>query len=619
MNKNTVLAFSLILLTLVFFNSPFFREKIMGQHPAPVPVQPSSNKQISNQPASFSNEEISKKEVPSIKKEEKNEQTPENVVHNTTKTQITTADTVWIENEKILCGISEIGARIISLKMKDYVYAQNKEPKDSSRQNVDLLEQGEMGGANLIINGQNFDQKKFSANTKEKHIKLSKTEEKTLDFSFLDEGKNTIVKRFYFDGNSYKIGFNVISGSLDGKSVIVGWNGGITESEDRYNNGSGKSASGVSEPRKVHVFDGKSVNHIQMKKIGKEEETGFYKWAAITSKYFMIAMVADTMKNADLLIESFNTSVQDNEGKKANTILNYGIQIRRTGDGNKEGYWIFAGPSKFMLLNSYHEKFPKVLFGGWEWLIRADIWFPYICEITLWLLIWLNGIIKDYGITIIVLTIITRIITYPLSQSSMKSMSRMKELQPKITHIRERYKTNPKKMNEEVMALYKQEGVNPFNPGCMPMFLQMPILFALFIVLRKAIELRGAHTILIPWVKDLSQPEALFSLSGIFPNGIPMYGNNIALMPIIMAILTIFQNKMTIKDPNQKMMIYFMPIFMLVLFNNFPAGLVLYWTFSNALGILQQYMLEKSMKGKAIAVPVQVQTSKGKSGRKNRK
>ena len=591
----------------------------MGQHPAPVPVQPSSNKQISNQPASFSNEEISKKEVPSIKKEEKNEQTPENVVHNTTKTQITTADTVWIENEKILCGISEIGARIISLKMKDYVYAQNKEPKDSSRQNVDLLEQGEMGGANLIINGQNFDQKKFSANTKEKHIKLSKTEEKTLDFSFLDEGKNTIVKRFYFDGNSYKIGFNVISGSLDGKSVIVGWNGGITESEDRYNNGSGKSASGVSEPRKVHVFDGKSVNHIQMKKIGKEEETGFYKWAAITSKYFMIAMVADTMKNADLLIESFNTSVQDNEGKKANTILNYGIQIRRTGDGNKEGYWIFAGPSKFMLLNSYHEKFPKVLFGGWEWLIRADIWFPYICEITLWLLIWLNGIIKDYGITIIVLTIITRIITYPLSQSSMKSMSRMKELQPKITHIRERYKTNPKKMNEEVMALYKQEGVNPFNPGCMPMFLQMPILFALFIVLRKAIELRGAHTILIPWVKDLSQPEALFSLSGIFPNGIPMYGNNIALMPIIMAILTFLQNKMTIKDPNQKMMIYFMPIFMLVLFNNFPAGLVLYWTFSNALGILQQYMLEKSMKGKAIAVPVQVQTSKGKSGRKNRK
>jgi YidC/Oxa1 family membrane protein insertase len=588
----------------------------MSHHP--VPVQTNNSKQLNTKSNQVSSEDISKKEIPLIKNNEKIVQASTNVDKDTAKVKNTAVegDTIWVENEKILCGISKMGARIISLKMKDYIYAKNKDINDTSRQNVDLLEQGEMGGANLIINGQNFDQKKFSVNTTEKHIKLSKNDEKTLDFSFKDEEKNTIIKRFIFDGVSYKIGFDVLSGSLDGKSVIVGWNGGITESEDRFNNGS-KSASGISEPRKVHVFDGKSVNHIQMKKIGKEEETGFYKWASITSKYFMIAIVADTMKNADLLIESFDTRAQDNDGKKQNTILNYGVQIRRTGDGNKEGYWIFAGPSKFMLLNSYHEKFPKVLFGGWEWLIRADIWFPYICEITLWLLIWLNGIIKDYGITIIVLTIITRVITYPLSQSSMKSMSRMKELQPKINHIRERYKTNPKKMNEEVMALYKQEGVNPFNPGCMPMFLQMPILFALFIVLRKAIELRGAHTILIPWVKDLSQPEALFSLTGIFPNGIPMYGSNIALMPIIMAILTFFQNKMTIKDPNQKMMIYFMPIFMLVLFNNFPAGLVLYWTFSNALGILQQYMLDKNLK--ARPVPVQVQTVKGQAGRKNRK
>jgi YidC/Oxa1 family membrane protein insertase len=181
----------------------------------------------------------------------------------------------------------------------------------------------------------------------------------------------------------------------------------------------------------------------------------------------------------------------------------------------------------------------------------------------------------------------------------------MKDLQPKINHLRERYKTNARKMNEEVMALYKKEGVNPFNPGCLPMFLQMPILFALFIVLRKAIELRGAHTMLLPWVSDLSRPESLISLTSVFPNGIPMYGNSIALLPIIMAILTFFQNKMTIKDPNQKMMIYFMPIFMLVLFNNFPAGLVLYWTFSNALGIVQQYMLEKSIKAKALTAPVQ--------------
>jgi YidC/Oxa1 family membrane protein insertase len=135
----------------------------------------------------------------------------------------------------------------------------------------------------------------------------------------------------------------------------------------------------------------------------------------------------------------------------------------------------------------------------------------------------------------------------------------------------------------------------------------MPILFALYVVLQKAIELRGAHTLLIPWVKDLSQPEIFIPLKSIpffgqaFPNGIPMYGYGIAIMPVAMAILTFVQNKMTIKDPNQKAMIYFMPVFMLVIFNNLPAGLVFYWTISNALGIFQQFILNKSMEKEAAA------------------
>lgn len=157
-------------------------------------------------------------------------------------------------------------------------------------------------------------------------------------------------------------------------------------------------------------------------------------------------------------------------------------------------------------------------------------------------------------------------------------------------------------MNQEIMALYKKEGVNPLNPGCLPMFLQMPVFISLFVVLRKAIELRGAATILIPWIHDLSLPESLFSFEKLLPNGIPIYGSNFAVLPIIMAILTYFQNKMTIKDPNQKMMIYFMPVFMLVLFNNFPSGLVLYWTSSSALGLVQQYYTDKKRRKNAALV-----------------
>jgi YidC/Oxa1 family membrane protein insertase len=166
----------------------------------------------------------------------------------------------------------------------------------------------------------------------------------------------------------------------------------------------------------------------------------------------------------------------------------------------------------------------------------------------------------------------------------------MKELQPKIAAIRERYKSDARKMNEALMELYRENGMNPFNPGCLPMFLQMPVLFSLYVVLRKAIELRGVGTVLVPWVRDLSQAEVLFRL----PFVVPFYGENFALMPIVMGVVTFVQNKATMKDPNQAAMVYVMPVMMLVLFNSFPAGLVLYWTLSSGLGLLQQKLMERS-------------------------
>ena len=611
MSKNIVLAFSLMLLVLIFFNSDFYYNKILKQPrqtavalqpPAPAAVSQKDNTGLSPSPTSVASDKKS-----AISEAVRSAGT----IENSTNTAPVVFDTLWIENDKIVCGISEQGAKIVSLKMKSYFYHNNP---SSQKEMIDLIEQSSNGGANLSINGQDFDDVIFTPSVNDKKVTIEKNQEIAILFTAKDANNQLITKRFTFAGNSYKIKYDILSNALDGKSVTVGWKCGITESETKYT--AGKIASGVSEPRKVHLNDTKSVEHIQMKKPDKDEETGFYKWTAVTSKYFMVALVADTVRNTDLFIQSFDVPSTGSVQQKSGTNIDYEIQMRRASEGSSESYWIYAGPSQYSLIKSYNVQFQKVLFGGWEWLIRADLWFPYICEVTLWLLILLFGVFKDYGITILVLTVIVRLITLPLSHSSMKSMSKMKDLQPKINHIREKHKSNAKKMNEEVMALYKKEGVNPFNPGCLPMFLQMPILFALFIVLRKAIELRGAGTLIIPWVKDLSQPESLFSLTGIFPNGIPIYGSSFALIPVFMAILTFIQNKMTIKDPNQKMMIYLMPIFMLVIFNNFPAGLVIYWTFSNALGILQQYWLDKRMKSKFVAsveaMPITVHTGSKK-------
>jgi len=142
----------------------------------------------------------------------------------------------------------------------------------------------------------------------------------------------------------------------------------------------------------------------------------------------------------------------------------------------------------------------------------------------------------------------------------------------------------------------------------------MPVLFSLYVVLRKAIELRGAATWVVPWVRDLSQEEVLVRL----PFEIPWYGDNLALMPILMGIVTFVQNKKTMKDPNQAAMVYVMPVMMLVLFNRFPAGLVLYWTLSSAIGLGQQ-MLTDYRQSKRAAVSAGVVVAETKSGKKKRR
>lgn len=590
-NRNTIIAFALILLTVFGFQK--YEEMQAKKH---------LKEMAANHTVSTAVVETPKQGLPPQVSLQSEKTTEETIIKKDTTTQVH-ADTIWIENEKILCGISTIGAKIVSLKMKEYGYKRTKEKIIDVQGQVDLVANATVGGGNLNIDGKDYDNVIFSINDTCKRYSIIGGKELELAFTYISSNSDKITKQYSFNPNSYKIGFVVSAPALQGKNVTVGWKAGVRESEtflDGSSNSSGTTY--INEQRKVHVFDGKSIEHIQFKKTEKKEETGTFSWAAITSKYFMVAIVPEIARDADITIDGYDAK-EKGETKvniRKQIPMDYSLSMKRIADSNSEKYWIFAGPTQLTLLRSFKISFQKVLFGGYEWMLWANVWFPIICEYTLLLLLFIVNIVKDYGVTIILLTIILKVVTFPLSHSSMKSMNKIKLLQPKLDVIRSKYGKNPKKMNEEIMAMYKQEGVNPLNPGCLPMFLQMPVLIALFVVLQKAIELRGAVTWMIPWVKDLSQPEILISLKQLhldtaFPTGIPMYGYGIALMPIFMAILTFVQNKMTIKDPNQKAMIYFMPIFMLVLFNNFPAGLVFYWTLSNGLGIIQQYILNKTM------------------------
>ena len=200
----------------------------------------------------------------------------------------------------------------------------------------------------------------------------------------------------------------------------------------------------------------------------------------------------------------------------------------------------------------------------------------------------MHAIIPNYGVILIIFSVLVKLIVYPLTKRSYQSTQAMQSIQPEVNALREKYKNNPTKLNQATMELYKKKGVNPLGT-CFPMLLQMPLLFALFTVFRSTIELRGEPFIF--WIKDLSAPDILFYL----PFKIPLYGNYVCALPILMALSMYAQQKMM--QPNnatgpqadqQKMMQYFMMGFFFLLFNSFPSGLNLYYTLFNILTIAQQ-------------------------------
>jgi len=192
----------------------------------------------------------------------------------------------------------------------------------------------------------------------------------------------------------------------------------------------------------------------------------------------------------------------------------------------------------------------------------------------LWLLKFFYNLIHNYGVAIILLTIVIKLILYPLTHKSFKSMKEMQKIQPKITALREKYKDNKEMLNKEIMTLYRTQKVNPLG-GCLPMLLQIPVFFALYKVLLDSIELR--HAPFIFWIQDLSAKD-------------PYY-----ITPILMGASMFIQQKMTpqVGDPTQAKLMLMLPIVFTFMFLNFPSGLVIYWLVNNLLSIAQQFYINK--------------------------
>ncbi|MBL7179997.1 MAG: membrane protein insertase YidC [Pseudomonadota bacterium] len=319
-----------------------------------------------------------------------------------------------------------------------------------------------------------------------------------------------------------------------------------------------------------------AVEQVKAKKI-KDQNVypGKLKWLAIQDRYFISAIIPDKPDEASMRLFLKENDMLENQYLQPESVINPGSQLVFK-------YNLFFGPKSLSVLKKIGYDLNKAVNFGW---------FDLLAKPLVWIMNFLyDHFIPNYGVAIIILTIITKIILWPLGTKSYKSMSEMKKIQPLMAGIREKYGKDKKKINEEMMALYRTYKVNPLG-GCLPMVVQIPVFFALYRMLYEAIELR--HAPFIGWINDLSAPDRLFRFGFSIPFMQPPYG--IPVLTIIMGITMLVQQKMSPPpgDPAQAKMMMLMPVVFTAIFINFSSGLVLYWLVNNILSIAQQYYVSK--------------------------
>ena len=331
------------------------------------------------------------------------------------------------------------------------------------------------------------------------------------------------------------------------------------------------------------TFSTNGSNHdLGPKDFSKPEATSKlpYDWVAYQDNFFIQAIIPLTQGNYQIIPSIVNDETQHNQITRL-VFLTDKFDL----DPNESSSFklrLYNGPKEINTLQEAGHNLSAAVDYGW---------FTFLAKPLLVGLKWFYSFTHNYGIAIILLTIIIKIVFWPLTQKSYTSMQKMKKIQPKIQQIREKYKDDKEKLNQELMQVYKTYKVNPMG-GCLPMALQIPVFFALYRMLNSAVELR--HQPFALWIHDLTAPDRLnlgFSID------LPMIGHldGLPVLTILMGITMFLQQKMTPSsgDPRQEKIMLIMPVMFTFFFINFPAGLVLYWFVNNLLSIAQQYWINR--------------------------
>lgn len=318
----------------------------------------------------------------------------------------------------------------------------------------------------------------------------------------------------------------------------------------------------------------------------REDLNGNTDFVSMRTKYFGLYIIPTERKGDGAYLSGYKENLKDQ-----GLLENYSIAVKmdiKNSSLEKSAFKILIAPLDYSLLKSYELELEKTLRFSLDFIVR-----PIAQYMILPVFLFLHSFIPSWGLVIILFALLLKIVLNPLTKTQMNSMKKLSEINPKITAIREKYKDDPVKANQQIMKMYKEEKINPAG-GCLPMLLQLPILYALFGVFNSTIELRHASFL---WIKDLSAPDVILHL----PFKIPLFGiDDISGIALLMGITMFIQQKMTITDPKQKAMVYIMPVMLTLLFFSFPAGLNLYYFSFNLFSIIQQYYNKRKDSAKEL-------------------
>ncbi len=442
----------------------------------------------------------------------------------------------------------------------------------------------------------------FNPSVENSYFKISPKDSLNISFTYLVSGNRYIKKNYTFYGDKYNMKCSVelvgMNNLISNDDYDIMWREGLRFVEENSVDEAAYSSANVFYGGENVVVDASKINEKVQK-----EFNGRVDWIAVRDKYFAAIIAPNKSSDVDgAFVDGIKIPYQDG-GEKAFYNVRLNIPFRNSAVEQKS-FDLYIGPADYDLLKTYGNHFESIVdfgsFFGLKFLVR-----PITEYVLLPLFDFLHGIISNYGIVIIIFSLIIKLVLYPLTKSSFQSMKKMQLLQPKIAELKEKYKEDPTRLNKETMKLYSTYGINPAG-GCLPLVLQMPIFIALWGLFKAAIQLRQQPFVF--WITDLSRPDTIFTL----PFKIPFVGiDQISGLAVLMGIATFFQQKMTMKDPSQQALVYLMPVMLTLMFMSFPSGLNLYYFMFNVFSIAQQYYINHKHDGMVLEPVKNPKTKKG--------